>query len=93
MKSTNHESSSGGRHKSVRLGTSLMLLVSIAAWATVATGYGQSLIGSPGAGWQTWTPATDLNDNGAPYWDVTWGASGAYGGSAAERGILPDLDR
>ena len=38
-----------------------------------------------GAGWQTWTPSTDLNNNGAPYWDVTWCASGAYGGGPAEK--------
>jgi hypothetical protein len=65
--------------------TSLILLIAIAAWATIGTAYGQTLIGSPGAAWQTWTPAADLNNNGAPYWDVPWGASGSYAGSLAEK--------
>jgi hypothetical protein len=49
------------------------------------SGSGLTLIGSPGAGWQTWTPNTNLNNNGAPYWDAQWGASGAYGGDLAEK--------
>src|SRR6516164_9154764 len=57
--------------------TSLILLITIAAWATVGTAYGQNLIGSSGAGWQTWKPGIDLNDNGAPYWDNSWGSSTA----------------
>ncbi len=66
--------------------TGLTLLSAIAACATMATApHAQTLIGSPGAGWQTWTPATDLNNNGMPYWDVTWGASGGYGGKPAEK--------
>jgi len=65
--------------------TTLILLNAIVACTAVGNAYGQALIGSPGAGWQTWTPAKDLNNNAAPYWDVTWGASGGYGGKPAEK--------
>jgi hypothetical protein len=47
----------------------LILLIATAAWASCATSYAQSILGSSGAGFQTWT-ATDLNNNGAPYWDA-----------------------
>lgn len=67
--------------------TRLILLIAIAVVAICGTSYAQTLIGSPGAGWQTWTPATDLNNNGAPYWDVTWGASGSYEGTTAEKNV------
>jgi hypothetical protein len=66
--------------------TRLILLIAIAAVTICGTSYAQTLIGSPGAGWQTWsvTPNSftqaDLNDNGAPYWDVQWAAAGSYGG-------------
>jgi hypothetical protein len=71
----------------VRQRASFKLLIGIAAWATIGSAYSQTLIGSPGAGWQSWTPSTGLNDNGAPYWDVAWGASGNYGGSNAEKNV------
>lgn len=45
------------------------LLVALAVSAGCVPGYGQSILGSAGAGFQTWT-ATDLNNNGAPYWDA-----------------------
>ncbi len=67
--------------------TRLILPIAIAAVAICGTSYAQTLIGSPGAGWQTWTAAKDLNNNKAPYWDVTWGASGAYGGSSADKNV------
>jgi len=47
----------------------LILLIATAAWASCATSYAQSILGSSGAGFQTWT-TTDLNNNGAPYWDA-----------------------
>jgi hypothetical protein len=59
--------------------TSLILLIAIVAVAMCGTTYAQSIIGSPGNGWQTWNLAVDpndnyhyvdLNSNGAPYWDV-----------------------
>jgi hypothetical protein len=59
--------------------TSLILLIAIAAVAMCGITYAQSIIGSPGNGWQTWNLAVDpndnyhyidLNSNGAPYWDV-----------------------
>jgi hypothetical protein len=37
--------------------------------AIYATSDAQTIRGSAGAGFQTWT-ATDLNNNGAPYWDA-----------------------
>ena len=68
--------------------TSLILLTVIAAVATSGNSSAQTLIGSPGAGWQTWTPNKDLNNNGKPYWDVPWGASGQYnGGNSAEKNV------
>jgi hypothetical protein len=67
--------------------TRLTLLIAIAAFTICGNCNAQTLIGSPGAGWQTWNAATDLNDNAAPYWDVTWGASGNYGGGPAEKNV------
>ena len=56
---------------------SLCLLTAIVVLTVVAASHAQTLIGSSGAGWQTWNLATDidgnfidLNSNGAPYWDV-----------------------
>lgn len=74
--------------------TTLLLVIAFAAWTTIGTSYGQTLIGSPGSGWQTWTvtPITttqpDLNDNGAPWWDLQWNAAstnGAYSGGFADK--------
>ena len=57
--------------------------------SSLVTGQNPSLIGSSGAaGWQTWsvTPISytqpDLNDNGAPWWDLQWNAAGSYGASS-----------
>lgn len=67
--------------------TRLILLIAIVAVAITGTSYAQTLIGSPGAGWQTWTVTPissdqpDLNDSGAPWWDLQWNAAGAYGSS------------
>jgi len=54
-----------------------VLLIAIAAVTVSGTSFAQTLIGSTGAGWQTWNVTTDqfgdfidLNSNGAPYWDV-----------------------
>lgn len=56
---------------------SLFLLTAIVGLTVVAASHAQTLIGSTGAGWQTWNLAQDinsnfidLNSNGAPYWDV-----------------------
>jgi len=68
-------------------GRSLILLAVLAA-ATICAAHAQTLIGSPGAGWQTWsvTPnsfdQTDLNDSATPFWDVQWAAAGSYGGGS-----------
>ena len=47
----------------------LVLLIAMAGWASCATCYAQTILGSSGAGFQNWT-AADLNNNGAPYWDA-----------------------
>ena len=77
--------------------TSFILLIAIAAWATAGTAYGQTLIGSPGAGWQTWSTTNgaqpslgtlgDLNSNGAPYWDVPFLAFGSYSSTPAAKSV------
>jgi hypothetical protein len=62
-------------------------LTVIVALSVCATANAQTLVGSSGAGWQTWTVTPisssqpDLNDNGAPWWDMQWNAAGAYGNS------------
>ena len=75
---------------------SFVLLVATAAIAICGTSFAQSIIGSTGAGWQTWNLAQDinnqfidLNSNGAPYWDVpflTFNAGG-YGGQPAAKSV------
>jgi len=58
-------------------------LVAVALFAACTASQAQTLIGSSGASWQTWsvTPITstqpDLNDNGAPWWDLQWAAAGS----------------
>jgi hypothetical protein len=52
-----------------RARTRLILLIATAVSAACTTSFAQSIIGSPGAGFQTWKPA-NLNNNGAPYWDA-----------------------
>lgn len=52
-----------------RAKTPLVLLIAIGVLATCNTSFAQSVIGSPGAGFQTWK-AANLNNNGAPYWDA-----------------------
>ena len=58
-------------------------LVAVALFAACTASQAQTLIGSSGAGWQSWsvTPITstqpDLNDNGAPWWDLQWAAAGS----------------
>jgi hypothetical protein len=65
--------------------TRIALLIAIVTFAICGNCNAQTLKGSPGAGWQTWNPSADLNDNRAPYWDVTWGAAGTYGGNPADK--------
>jgi len=75
-----------------------VLAACVASYAQTSSLIGSpnpSLMGSPGAsGWQTWsvTPISstqpDLNDNGAPWWDMQWNAAstnGAYGSGAADK--------
>jgi len=58
-----------GLWKAGRPRTRLILLTAMALSATCTTSSAQSIIGSPGAGFQTWK-AANLNNNGAPYWDA-----------------------
>ena len=77
--------------------TRLVLLIAIAAVTICGTSNAQTLIGSPGAGWQTWSTTNgaqpnlgtlgDLNSNGAPYWDVPFLAFGAYSGTPADKSV------
>src|SRR6202795_3680564 len=67
--------------------TRLILLIAIAAVTICGTSNAQTLIGSPGAGWQTWTVTPissdqpNLNDTGGPWWDLPWTtANSTYGG-------------
>ena len=55
--------------KATRPRIRLILLIALAISATCSTSFAQSIIGSPGAGFQTWK-AANLNNNGAPYWDA-----------------------
>ena len=72
----------------------LVLLIAIAAVTICGTSIAQTLIGSSAAGWQTWTVTPissdqpNLNDNGAPWWDLQWNAAstnGAYSGGYADK--------
>jgi hypothetical protein len=88
MKTTNGEGRThGGWVLLLAMAVLTTCMASYAQNATSSVAGGLTLIGSPGAGWQTWVPATDLNDNGTPYWDVPWGASGSYGGGFAEKNV------
>jgi hypothetical protein len=76
---------------------SLCLLTTIVVLTVVAASHAQTLIGSPGAGFQTWSTTNgaqpslgelgDLNSNGAPYWDVPFLAFGSYSGTPAAKSI------
>jgi hypothetical protein len=80
MKSTNHT-------QTIQLRTSFILLIAIAACALCGTSSAQTVIGSAGAGWQTWT-LSDVNDLGGPYWDTQWGGSQPNSEhSAAEKNV------
>jgi len=74
----------------------LTLAIAMAVWAMCGTSDAQNLIGSPGAGWQTWNLAKDssgdfidLNSNGAPFWDVPFLAFSfaGYGGTPAAKSV------
>ena len=47
----------------------VIVLTAMAVAATCSTSLAQSIIGSSGAGFQTWK-AANLNNNSAPYWDA-----------------------
>ncbi len=103
MKTRNHEGranrgclaqGSGGTPRSVRLLRGSLLLIAMAVLATCAASHAQTLLGSPGAGWQTWnldqdsnSNFIDLNSNGYPYWDVPFLAFGNYSGTPADKSV------
>jgi hypothetical protein len=73
MKRENHQHHRGGVLK-------LVIATGILALAC-ATSYAQSVLGSPGAGWQTWAAIPqDLNNNSAPFWDAPTTTDPNYGG-------------
>lgn len=47
----------------------LILLIAMAVLTTGSASHAQTVIGSPGAGFQNWK-ASNLNNNGAPFWDA-----------------------
>jgi hypothetical protein len=55
-------------HKLIQPRNMLSLVLAVAGWALCGTCYADTIIGSPGAGFQTWT-AADVNNNNEPYWD------------------------
>jgi hypothetical protein len=63
----------------VRRRRGLSLLIAAAAWmgTACATSYAQTVIGSPGAGFQNWT-AGNLNNNGKPFWDAPTKSFGIF---------------
>ena len=89
MNPINHESTARralniGRGLALfRNGRGSRLLVAAALWIGMAcaTSYAQTVIGSPGAGFQHWTVG-DLNNNGAPYWDAVTKSAGNTPNSA-----------
>lgn len=106
METRNHERRTGPgwlahgidiTNTAVRRRSGLMLLIAMAVLTYCAASHAQTLIGSPGGGWQTWdlaiNPNTnqfiDLNSNGSPYWDVpflTFNAGG-YGGDPSDKSV------
>jgi hypothetical protein len=76
-----------------------LILLAVLVAATFCAANAQTLIGSPGAGWQTWnldvdsnSDFIDLNSNGFPYWDVQFltfnnGGTVGYGGNPANKSV------
>ena len=97
MKTSNKESCIGhcrhadrtaNRRTALRNTRGLSLLIAAAVWigTACATSYAQSVIGSPGAGFQNWT-AGNLNNNGAPFWDAPTKSFGSYSGNQDSKNV------
>ena len=70
MKTSNHECCTNQRrHFRSRRALSLIIAAAVTTGTMCATSYAQTVIGSPGAGFQSWTLG-NLNNNGAPFWDA-----------------------
>ncbi len=86
-------------NRGLRIG--FCLLTVIVVLAVCATAPAQTIVGSAGAGWQTWNLAQDvnnnfidLNSNGSPYWDVPFltfnvnpPSGSGYGGDPAAKSV------
>jgi hypothetical protein len=97
MKTRNHENCTGHcwhadgvdkRRTAFRSRRGLSLLIAAAVWtgAACATSSAQTVIGSPGAGFQNWT-AGNLNNNGAPFWDAPTKSFGSYSGNQDSKNV------
>lgn len=65
----------------------LALLMAVAGCMICATMLNaQTLMGSSGAGFQTWT-AANLNNNGAPFWDAPTNSVGDYSGNQDSKNV------
>jgi len=62
------------------------LFVTAILWTGCAAAHAQTVIGSPGAGFQSWT-AANLNNNGAPFWDAPTRSVGAYSGNPDSKNV------
>jgi len=72
----------------VNVGRALSLLIAAAVWtgAACATSYAETVIGSPGAGFQSWKVG-NLNNNGAPFWDAPTKSFGGYSGNQDSKDV------
>jgi hypothetical protein len=72
----------------VRGRRALGLFIAASAWtgAACATSYAETIIGSPGAGFQNWTVG-NLNNNGAPFWDAPTRSVGAFNGNQDSKNV------
>jgi hypothetical protein len=63
-----------------------LLLITAAVWTASAPCYAQTVIGSPGAGFQNWTTG-NLNNNGAPFWDAPTKSFGGFNGNQDSKNV------
>jgi len=75
-------------HAAVRSRRGLSLLIAAAAYmgTACATSYAQTVLGSPGAGFQNWTVG-NLNNNGAPFWDAPTRSFGSFSGNQDSKNV------
>jgi hypothetical protein len=84
MKTSNYESCTDHCwHCRSRRGPGLIIAAALWTGAVCATSSAQTVIGSPGAGFQDWKVG-NLNNNGAPFWDA-WTAD--YSGNKNSKNV------